>query len=508
MTRSILRLTAAPLLGVIALLGGCLTTYTPTVQADQRPKEVVITHSVGGTHWRTLVDRGTIFQAFGPTLLVLDPKSGVTIGKLICAPIGTSGALVDLVVYDGDLIGVLDRTSVIRIDRTNPAVLMPVESISQKTLGIRPESVSVVDGELYVSGLGGVVRLDTGERFLVGGDVCGRVVGTAMGRVCTRNNEIVRLSDGTVLGRATDLQMLSAGVSGAAPEIAFVSQSKDAARVGILDSNLQEVAAVVVQGEVSRLRQFDGRLWAVTPKGIPNWAITGNTLSDEMTIRVRGATDIDQIDSNTFVIAGTFGRGYYRLNADDRGVADQFFASTREAGRLERVLSDGRRIVAGSPEGNWLYLTGGTCELSKNPIQTVNPPSSVISGDFGKVSIEGADDNVYTVEHAPRVIVEGQGTKQIIVMPQGSHAQTISKVGTDLWIGHDDGIDVWRYNGAKMVRVGRMRVQGPVTNIFPRRTEDGASWVSLYGGMGVAMWRPIETSTLEAAAPSDLTSVK
>ena len=486
-------------MSAILPLGGCLTTYTPTAKADERPKEAYVSHSVGGTHWRTLVYKETWFQGFGPNLLVLSSKNGVVLDKLACFPVGKSGALVDLVVYQGDLIGVLDRTAVVRIDRTNPTALMVIESMKEKTLGIRPESLSVVDGDLYVSGLGGVVRLDTGERFLDGSDVCGRVVGTAVGRVATRQGQIVRLSDETILGRATDLQNISASV-GSSKLIAFVDQEKDSARIGILDENLREIFATAVSGEVTRLREINGKLWAVTPSGITTWKIASGGLSDEQRIRVRGALDIDMVAPNTYAIAGTFGRALYRLQSDERGPADEFFATTREAGRLERILSDGRRIVGGSDEGNWIYITGGTCEPSRNPIQTVNPPSAVAFGEFGKASIEGADSDVFTIESSHRVVVVGNGTSQTIQMPQGAYARTLATVGSDLWIGHDDGIDIWRLDGAKMDRVGKIRLQGPIVNIFPRRTNDGASWVSLYGGMGVVLWRPIEDASVASVS--------
>lgn len=485
--------------GTILPLGGCLTTYTPTVHADERPKEAYVSHSVGGTHWRTLVDNGTWFQGFGPNLLVLSAKNGAVLDKLACFPVGKSGALVDLVKYQGDLIAVLDRTAVVRIDRTNSLAMMVVETMKEKALGIRPESLSVVDGDLYVSGLGGVIRLDTGERFLAGTEVCGRVVGTAVGRVATRHNEIIRLSDETILGHATDLQNISASV-GSSKLIAFVDQEKDSARVGILDDDLHELAAVVVAGEVTRLREINGRLWAVTPGGMTTWRIASGGLSDEQKIRVRGALDIDMVEPNTYAIAGTFGRALYRFQADESGPGDEFFSTTREAGRLERILSDGRRIVGGSDEGNWIYITGGTCEPSRNPIQTVNPPSAVAFGEFGKASIEGADSDVFTIESAHRVVVNGKGTSQTIQMPQGAYARTLATVGSDLWIGHDDGIDIWRLDGAKMDRVAKIRLQGPILNIFPRRTNDGASWVSLYGGMGVVLWRPIEDASVASVS--------
>ena len=121
-------------------------------------------------------------------------------------------------------------------------------------------------------------------------------------------------------------------------------------------------------------------------------------------------------------------------------------------------------------------------------------------GAFGKATIEGADSDVFTIESAHRVVVIGNGTSQTIQMPQGAYARTLATVGSDLWIGHDDGIDIWRLDGAKMDRVGKIRLQGPIVNIFPRRTNDGASWVSLYGGMGVVLWRPIEDASVASVS--------
>ena len=78
---------------------------------------------------------------------MLSTKNGAVLDKLACFPVGKSGALVDFAVYKGDLIGVLDRTAVVRIDRTNPLAMMVVETIKEKALGIRPETLSVVDGD-------------------------------------------------------------------------------------------------------------------------------------------------------------------------------------------------------------------------------------------------------------------------------------------------------------------------------------------------------------------------
>jgi hypothetical protein len=487
---------------VALLLSACVSDYTPTNRLDVRPKDLVCSHSVGGSHWCTLTYRDGVFQGFGATLLVLDPQNGNVLAKLVCAAPGKSGALVDMVGHGSDLVAVLDRTSVLRIDISNPRSPMVIESMTEKVLGVRPESVSSVDGAVYVSGLGGVVRVDTGERFLAGGAVCGRVVGTAAGPVTTRGGEIVRLSDGSVLGSATMLVPLPASGPVRANtnrQFGCVVQGKDAARIGLLDGDLHERAAEVFPGQVSHLRYIQGELWAITAAQIGVWRIDADGLSTLPPIRVRGAIDAAFVAPNTYLIAGTFGRSLYRREGDSRGPADEFFATTREAGRLERVLSDGRRIVAGSPEGNWLYMTGGSCEPSTNPIQTMNPPCATIEGSFGKALIEGADSDAFTIEVSSRVIVEDKGQQQVLQMPQGSLARTVTNVGADLWIGHDDGIDVWRRVNGSMVRVARVRLQGPVTNIYPRRTDDGASWVSLFGGMGVVVWQTINTSPVTDA---------
>ncbi len=472
--------------GIFAL-ASCLSDYTPESRVDPRPERLEITHLVGGAHWRTLCSGGIWFQGYGGSLLALNPETGATLDELKCMGLGTSGALVDMLVYRGDLIAVLDRTAVVRVDASDPKSMMVLEAITERELGIRPESLSVADGGLFVSGLGGVVRLDTGERFLASPAVCGRVAESARGVIATREGQLVRLEDGASVGRASDVHALTPG-SGPPGGMVFVLQGKDAARVGILDANLIEAAAVVLPGEVARVREIDGRLYAVTPSEIVSWRIGERSLDDPSAIRVKGALDLDFAGENTLAVAGTFGRALYRPTTDARGPGDEFHAAHREPGRLERVLSDGRRIIAGSDEGNWLYMVGGSCEPSDREIQNVNPPRSTAEFSFGTVSIEGADGDALTVESGPRVIVKCKGSRQVIQMPQGAHARTIANVRDDIWIGNDDGIDVWRMASGSLARVGRVRMQGPVINIYPRRTNDGASFVSIFGGMGVVMW--------------------
>ncbi len=482
-------------------LAACDTTYVPVDRTDRRPRELQVTDLEGGTHWRTLVVDGRWYQGFGPELIIVSPRdASQVLDRVRALPLGLSGALVDMVDYDGDIVAVLDRTAVVRIDRSNERNHLVTELMLERDLGLRPEELSVADGGLFVSGLGGIVRLDTGERFVATPQRYGRVVRTAQGLVATRGKDVVRLSDGAVVGLATDLQPMPEGV-GPAGALAFSLQQQNVARVGIKDANLTEIAAAAVPGEVRRVRVLDGRLWAVGPAAIETWSIeTGAdgaiSLGDHRTVAVRGALDIDIVAPNSFAVAGTFGRSLYRLDADDRGASDQFYSAVREPGRLDTAYGDQRRIMAGSDEGMWVYTMGAECELTPRELRVVSIPKSEVTGPFGTARIEGSDGDPLTIDQGHRVIVNRpSGPDRELSVPQGTLARTLESVDGDLWIGHDDGIDVWRPDVDGLRRVARVRLQGPVMHIFPRRAGNSAGFVSLFGGMGVAEWKPVDAAT-------------
>lgn len=489
---------AVPLFAIAC--AACDTTYVPVDRTDRRPRELQVTDLEGGTHWRTHVVDGRWYQSLGPELLVLSPRdSSQVLDRVRPLPLGMSGALVDMVEFDGDLVAVLDRTAVVRIDRSSERNHLVTELMLERDLGLRPEELSVADGGLFVSGLGGIVRLDTGERFLATPQRYGRVVRSAQGLVATRGKDVVRLSDGAVVGLATDLQPMPSGV-GPAGALAFSLQQPDVARVGIKNADLKEIAAAAVPGEVRRVRVVDGRLWAVGPAAIETWSVdTGAdgtvSLGDHRTIAVRGALDLDIVAPNSFAVAGTFGRSLYRLDADDRGASDQFYSSVREPGRLDTAYGDQRRIMAGSDEGMWVYTMGAECELTPRELRVVSIPKSEVSGPFGTARIEGSDEDPLTIDQGHRVIVNRPtGPDRELSVPQGTMARTIESVDGDLWIGHDDGIDVWRPDVDGLRRVARIRIQGPVMHIFPRRAGNSAGFVSLFGGMGVAEWKPVDAA--------------
>lgn len=484
-----------------AFLAACDTTYVPVDRTDRRPRELQVTDLEGGTHWRTLVVGGRWYQGLGAELLLVSPRdASQVIDRVQALPRGLSGALVDMVEYDGDIVALLDRTAVVRIDPSNERKHVVTELMLERDLGVRPEELSVAGDGLFVSGLGGIVRLDTGDRLVAAPQRYGRVALTAQGLVATRGKDVVRLSDGAVIGLATDLQPMPSGI-GPPGALAFALQQQGAARVGIKDENLNELAATAVPGDVRRVRILDGRLWAVGPAAIETWTIevdgTGKvSLGDHRTIAVRGALDVDRVAPNSFAVAGTFGRSLYRLDADDRGASDQFYSAVREPGRLDTAYGDQRRIMAGSDEGMWVYTMGAECELTARELRVVSIPKSEVTGPFGTARIEGADDDPLTIDQGHRVVVNPPtGADRELAVPQGAMARTLESVDGDLWIGHDDGIDVWRPGVDGLKRVARVRIQGPVMHIFPRRAGNSAGFVSLFGGMGVAEWRPVDAAT-------------
>ena len=490
---------ACPLMALVC--AACDTTYTPVDRTDRRPRELQVTDVEGGTHWRTIVVDGRWYQSLGPELLVVSSRdASQVVDRVRALPLGRSGALVDMVDYRGDIVAVLDRTAVVRIDRSSERKHVVTELMLERDLGLRPEELSVADGGLFVSGLGGIVRLDTGERFVATPQRYGRVVRTAKGLAATCGKDVVLIDDGSVVGLATDLQPMPEGI-GPEGSLAFVLQQSNVARVGIKDAALHDLAAAAVPGEVRRVRVLDGRLWAVGPAAIETWRIASGeggalALEDHRTIAVRGALDIDMVAPNSFAVAGTFGRSLYRLDADDRGASDQFYSAVREPGRLDTAYGDQRRIMAGSDEGMWVYTMGAECELTPRELRVVSIPKSEVSGPFGTARIEGTDGDPLTVDQGHRVIVSPpSGTDRELGMPQGSMARTLESVDGDLWIGHDDGIDVWRPSVDGLRRVARIRMQGPVMHIFPRRVGNSAGFVSVFGGMGVVEWKPVDAAT-------------
>lgn len=500
---------AVPLLVVFA--SGCIDeTYERTDRTDRSPSSLRMDHHVGGTHHRTVIEDGSWFVSQGVLIEALDPHTGKVRGECRLAEDGSAGSVVDLVRWQGSLMAVLDESAVVRIDPRGGRDAEVVEVIDAAALGIRPKQLSVVGESLYVSGLGGVVRLPDRTRFLPDQAQVGSVAMSSSGPVAVVDRRVVSLENGQFVGAATQLVPLppSLGIVGG---IAFVLQYREGASVGIMGPDIREISADVVPGIVRRLRVIDSRLWVVTDTELVTWDLSRGKVADPLVLKLKGGRDLDAVNENYFGVVGSFGRAVLRLEDDATGDGDEFIRAVRTPGRLDVAISDQRTIIASSPEGTWSYPIRGKPTLTDRAVPVWGIPARDVSAVWGSAKLvsDSDDEPVRRVEISSGV--GSAASKGTWSAPLDGTIWVLALVDGDLWIGHERGISVLRHRTAAeggtgafpvqqskaagtmtgtspLVEIASITLEGPVIHLFPLRTGRGASWVSQWGGLGVVEW--------------------
>jgi len=490
-------------------LGGCIDeNYIPEDRTDRTARELRLTHQAGGTHHRGVLHDGIWYVSQGSTLLALDPRTGKVKAEELIAPEGTSGAIVDMIIWRGDLLAVLDETALARVDLSSSRNPVTVEVIDSEKLGIQPTELSIVDDAVYVSGRGGVVRLSDMKRFLPDAGHVGHVAPSEHGPIAVVDRRVVTLAGNTFVGAATHIEELppSIGLDGG---LLFVLQSGEGASIGLMGPDVRERESGAVAGRVRRVRVIDGRLWAITDNEIVLWDISKGTLGAPESIKIKGARDIDAINDNYFAVVGSFGRAVLRLRDDSTGSGDEFLRVTRVPGRFDLAISDQRTTIGMSIEGTWTYQVRGTPTLSERKIDVWTIPARSVTAVWGTAKIAGEDDDA-----GRRVDISGGlgGMKGAWTPPGNGRVRVLAVVDGDLWIGHDRGISVLRQRPAAtgeaigaypvvpstprestalecpLVEIGSIVWEGPIFILSPLRTGGGASFVSQWGGFGVVEW--------------------
>ncbi len=513
--------TALALLASLTLLQGvgCTTAPAGTPIVDEaaaasaaRPRGMRVVSAFGGSHRTLEIVGGTWFQCFANRLLLLDAQSGALVSDIELSPRGTTGPAVDLAVVDGRAFVVLERDALIELDVASPRHPAFVARWGRPELGIAPLTVSVVDGEIYVSGDGGAVRLadaepeavrldDRGRPIppvppvpLLAGMQVGTIVAADGGPVACVGRRILRLADGSFLGAASMLVPLSAELGGG---YAFMLQAPEVAQVGLMGPDFRERSSSAVEGTARALRVLNDRLFVVTATQVDTWKISrdagaattvrgeGTQLGELLTVRVRGAFDVGRVKLNRFAVAGSFGRALYRYLPEGDQPGETFYWTERMPGRLDIAVSDRRRILASSDEGAWLYLIEDTAELVEREITEPDAQSPRAEVAWGAASSEEPREEI-----SIRV-----GDRQSTVLPsRGGKVSTIIAADGRLWIGHDHGIDVYGYDSAtaELVAEDRIVLEGPIVALYPSRVGGGVSFVARFGGFGVIRAVPLE----------------
>ncbi|MEE2682043.1 MAG: hypothetical protein VX641_06690, partial [Planctomycetota bacterium] len=241
--------------GLVASLSLLLVGCESMLKLDEIPPEfpahdsVEVSNRFGGTHYRTIV-RGRIwYQTFESELLVLDTHDGSLITRIEPYPFGTHGALVDMLIHEDRLYLVCEGDAVIEFDLTDQRLPVQRQIRPSRELGLRPQHVSVVDGEVWISGLGGAVTWDSSEPpadlGFPANEPVGRVVPSAYGPVAPIGRRVHSVLDGRYVGAASRLEEMpvDSGLSGG---LMFVLQGTNGASVGIMDSDVRERSGFVM----------------------------------------------------------------------------------------------------------------------------------------------------------------------------------------------------------------------------------------------------------------------
>ena len=464
----------------LLVVGGCAASTSPTSLGGPTPV-LTVTHHVGGTHHRTLIHGGVWYQTFGVALLAIDPDNAALESTIELGRFGESAPATDLVVAGARLYVVLEDQGVVELDLTEPRKPSIVRTVSAAELGVAPRRLSVVGGELYVSGSGGVVRWSDRLPLLGDHGEVGRVAASGVGLVACSGRRTYLIDDGRYVGSASDLQPLPQEF-GQPGLLVFERRNRGGTLVGLMTESLREVdaraATVAVPGTVHSVRPLGGRIWVVTDDEIIGYAVSGDRLTEPRRLKIAGARDVGGIDRNVLAVAGALGRAIVRLDEEGHTV----LYLRREPAGLVRATGDGRSILAEGAGGVWLYEIGKAARSSRQQVDALAASPRDAATVWGRTRI-GGDGRSVTVTTAVDDVVHREPGSPLI--------HCVVPVDGDVWIGHDHGITVLRLDPRYHVG-GRLRLEGPVRYLVPLLDGGGAAFASESDGFGVV--RPVPPS--------------
>jgi hypothetical protein len=480
---------------------GCASKSKPADQPVTAPV-LRVTHQAGGAHFCTIVHQGVWYQAFGSKLLIVDPQEATVTDEMVFGKPGEIGPAVDMAVDEASerLYIVIEDDEVIELSVDSPQHPIFLGRLTAEQLKIRPRRLSTVDGQCYVSGPGGAVRLRDHKKVYSNTSDVGRIAPSAHGLVVSLGRQVRTIVDDAYIGSATDLQQIPGSADRAGnPLLIFVLQGADAGIVGLMSPDVRELPAseskTALQGQIRRVRLINNDIWIISDDVIVAYTIKEGQLHQKMLIDVLGARDVDLLRENYLAISGTAGRAIFRMTTDSKGAGDTFIRSTREPGNLVQAATDGQRILGGSREGLWQYLINSRVELTKREFDQPPPPPARRASTIAAVATISSDGKSLNITSAPGREVEPVTYTE----PDGATIWCVAAVDGDFWISHDRGITALRpvepspddqkslpKGTHRDLVLGSVRIPGPVIYIYPLLIGGGVSYVSQHGGFGVA----------------------
>ncbi len=466
---------------------GCDEGYAARQTIDLRPRIVEVQDHHGGTRRITVVNGEQWYQSFGPAIEIIDAEDGLRISAIDLGPFGTVPPISDMLLAgDGDLYVVYANDRVVRFDLSNPRRPTEARTWTRADLGVRPIHLSDAADAIWVSGREGLVRLDEPGVVrlanLADPPFLGHVIdGTGTGPVVTNRRQIISVDDGRYLGAASDLRPVPQAIAARLGREAsvFVLRGAKASTVGLMGPDFRQLDSETFGETVWTARVLGDRLWAVCEDELITWRIDDEgRMVEPQFIPVKGARDIGLLRPNYYAVAGTFGRAIYRFKADGGGAADEFLAVERSPGRMVQAITDGRRVLAGSEEGNWLYRIGGRMELSEKDLESNTAGSRRVTLSWGEAEIGG--------DRGSLSITPLAGPDFRWTPPNEGRIYTLETADDRVWVGHDQGVDVFEFRDDAVRPTGSIVMEGPVAWLFRPRVGNEVAFVSAFGGIGTA----------------------
>ena len=487
-------------MAISILQQGCASKPKAPVQ-PATVKGLRVTHQLGGAHYRTIMHQGVWYQTFNSKLVIVNPDEATATDEMTFGKPGEIGPAVDMAIDESiqRMYIVIEDDEVVELSVESPHRPTFLNRYSAQQLGIRPRRLSVVDGQCYVSGVGGVVRLRDRKQVYSNVNDVGRLAPSAHGLVVSVGRQVRTIADDAYVGSATDLLAIPGTADRAGnPMLIFVLQGAEAGIVGLMSPDIRESSAeetkTALKGSIRRIRLINNDLWIVCDDVVVAYGVEAGRLDQKLVINVLGARDVDLIRDNYVALSGTSGRAIFRIATDAKGTGDTFIRSHREPGNLTQAATDGQRILAGSREGLWQYLINSRVELTRRGFENPPPAPARRASTIGATATIGADGKSLNVVSAPGGTAEPWTYSE----PDGAVMWSVAAVDGNFWIAHDRGITALRAqptsptesgqttpsapNGAVL---GRVRIPGPVLYIYPLLIGGGASFVSQNGGFGV-----------------------
>ena len=487
------------------MLLGCSYPYKPPVSIKPDVIHLDVRERTPGTHHACVVVNGVPWVSDGRQILVLDP-AGRVLRELELGQCGTDAPIVDML-RDGDQVHVvLEGSAVITVDGTNAMQPVIARRFTASRLGMAPDRVALLDGELVCFGADGAVRVHDRERLVDGVHVASMTTAPDGGWYVD-GRRLHRVRGGGYVGTASLVAPSPTGTC------AFARNEGNAALLGVLDAQAREAdpaaLTVAVPGRVHDMHFNEDTLVVVSDVGVHLWTLNDGTLQSGGHWMQAGLTSAAVLDDGSVLAVGEHGRSIVDVLPGGARVLQ----AHATPGGLTQVQRATGALLATGRSGTWLFEPG----------QGVRPSTVAVHPSPQGTGAKAGDWTAFLQDDGSAKVTTSLG-KASVHPPMGGRFTCLVSTGHALWLGHNTGvlrleppdtpplppeqpddpdaepIEVNPLEGGKTMSV---RLGGPVLAITPLVLGRGVAYATAHDGFGMV----VEEKGPLRYAPRDLDDV-